>query len=302
MQVITQLPPSLIERLAKTFLPPGFIDAISRLENPQRYDGLAEMLKRRNISFVGKRILDVGCRYGTSTFAASRMGAAEVVGIDISSDSIETARYLLAQLINNPTICGKAKISFQDIRPFENPPFDLESFDIVLCNALFEHVPYSERKVLAQQLWKFVSPGGFFIVNETPNRWWLKDGHTTGLWGLPYLPKSIAQRYAMLFSKQYTRAQLLDWDYMISQGIRGVTYSEIASALPQVDNQFDVQADDIQGYFDTLLRMYHTPRNKITNSFWRIICRAAEKILCQPWHLPNTIVLPDLFMALKKTG
>src|SRR6186997_2869936 len=53
----------------------------------------------KSLDIAGKRVLDIGCRDGLFSFAAERMGAAEVVGID--SDLSRGATELLIPYLNS---------------------------------------------------------------------------------------------------------------------------------------------------------------------------------------------------------
>ena len=276
-------------------------DAFSRIENPLRYASLVEMLQRRHISLRGTSVLDVGCRYGTSSLAASRLGASLVVGVDIDLHCLDLARRIVHELDVHPGLRGGADLDFLLVSPNAQMPFAHSTFDIVLCNALFEHIAPALRPALVRELWSLTRPGGYLIVHETPNRWWPRDGHTTGLWLVPLLPKSPVQSLAGLFCRRFTRDQILDWDFMIAQGIRGVTYGEIAEHAPGHDLTLDLEADDIKAYFDDMLRFWHSPWNRVVNRAFRWTCRGLEWIICKPRKLPNTSVTPSLSMALRKT-
>src|ERR1700722_17984157 len=43
----------------------------------------------------GKRVLDIGCGSGLHALAALRLGATEVISVDIDPDSVATARKML---------------------------------------------------------------------------------------------------------------------------------------------------------------------------------------------------------------
>jgi len=69
-------------------------------------------------------------------------------------------------------------------------------------------------------------PSGHLIINETPNKYLPIDFHTTGgLWFVPWLPKNLARRYAILRGRFRSDK---DWDH---SGWRGVGYYEITKVL-----------------------------------------------------------------------
>ncbi len=83
------------------------------------------------IDFKGKSVLDVGCNSGQYAFMAKDRGAAEVVGIDVSSKRISQARVL-------------AENEGYDVTFEERGIFDMDTsrrFDIVLCIAVLTEIP-----------------------------------------------------------------------------------------------------------------------------------------------------------------
>ncbi len=81
--------------------------------------------------FRGLRCIDVGCGGGRLSIAIARLGAAEVVGCDISEDGLRDARRRAAGLTN---------VRFERASALDLPFAD-ESFDFVLCNGVLHHTP-----------------------------------------------------------------------------------------------------------------------------------------------------------------
>jgi SAM-dependent methyltransferase len=82
------------------------------------------------IDFRGKRVLDIGCNSGQYCFMAKRMGASEVVGLDINKKRLEQARIINEN--EGLDICFLEK----DISEASS----LGKFDIVLCIAVFTEI------------------------------------------------------------------------------------------------------------------------------------------------------------------
>jgi ubiquinone/menaquinone biosynthesis C-methylase UbiE len=102
----------------------------------------------QNISFPGKRVLDVGAGTGFDCLKCALAGA-EVTAIEF-----------------NPILCGRGLYNFSSIRwiggSAYNLPFQDESFDIVMANSALHHlidIPTSIREML-----RVLKPGGFVIT------------------------------------------------------------------------------------------------------------------------------------------
>lgn len=79
----------------------------------------------------GLRCIDIGCGGGRLSIALARLGAAEVVGCDISEDGLMDARRRAVGLKNVRFECASAL----------ELPYPDESFDFVLCNGVLHHTP-----------------------------------------------------------------------------------------------------------------------------------------------------------------
>ena len=112
-----------------------------------------------NIS--GKKVLDVGCGGGILSDSLSREGA-DVLGIDLSEEAIEVAK--LHQLEVGTTTAHYEVVSVEDLA--KRSP---ETFDVVTCLEMLEHVPSPESVVRA--CFQLAKPGGvvlFSTINQTP--------------------------------------------------------------------------------------------------------------------------------------
>ncbi len=103
----------------------------------------------------GKRFLDIGCGSGLHALAALRLGAVEVVAIDLDRKSVETTRKML-----ETHAAGKAW------RVLERSVFDLDAsdigrFDVVYSWGVLHHTGDMHRALrIAATL---VAPGGVFV-------------------------------------------------------------------------------------------------------------------------------------------
>lgn len=81
--------------------------------------------------FQGKRCLDAGCGGGRYSIAMASLGAAEVIGCDISAEGLADARSRAA---------GISNVVFEEASVFDLPYPD-ESFDFVCCSGVLHHTP-----------------------------------------------------------------------------------------------------------------------------------------------------------------
>ena len=102
----------------------------------------------------GKRVLDAGCGSGYGSDLLTRAGAAEVVGVDLEAEVIESAR----------NEYPAATFATADIREL---PAELGDFEVVVCFEVLEHLDDPETAL--GQLGAVLREGGLLLVSS-PNR------------------------------------------------------------------------------------------------------------------------------------
>ena len=109
------------------------------------------------------RLLDAGC--GTGGFlrwALAQWPIAHASGVDISDAAIELARDQV------PTV-------ELGVAPLHALPFEAASFDLVVCNDVFQHVPESQVAASVAELRRVLAPGGPLLVRTNGARRALAD-------------------------------------------------------------------------------------------------------------------------------
>lgn len=114
-------------------------------------------LFRRHVGGPGRRVLDLGCRYGalTSFYADGN----EVVGVDIDREALDAAAERLG-----------IETQWADLD--EPLAFDDGSFDVVVIGEVLEHIREPQR--LLDEARRVLRPGGT-LVGSTPNGFRLKN-------------------------------------------------------------------------------------------------------------------------------
>lgn len=119
-----------------------------RFSHPLRAGWLSRYLK------AGATILDVGCGYGRTLNELSQSGFKNVVGLDYSAAMLERANVEVpgANLVRNDG---------------HSLPFKANSFDAILCFAVFTCIPHSnEQRSLVAEVQRVLRPGGLIYISD----------------------------------------------------------------------------------------------------------------------------------------
>lgn len=137
-------------------------------------------------STVNLDLLDIGSSTGIMTNEYSKHFKT-VTGIDIDSKAIQYAKETFKA--RNITFINS---------PIEEANFQPESFDVITCSHIYEHVPSSE--ILMEHIYKLLKPGGvcYFAAG---NKFQIIEPHYK-LPFLSYLPKKKADLYIKIFTNQ----------------------------------------------------------------------------------------------------
>jgi len=112
------------------------------------------------VSTAGAKVLDVGCGGGILTESLAREGAS-VMGIDVAPRVLATAKLHLHE--------SGLDIDYREITVEDQARKSPDSFDVVTCMEMLEHVPDPASIIGAVQ--SLLKPGGqgfFSTLNRTP--------------------------------------------------------------------------------------------------------------------------------------
>jgi len=167
------------------------------------------------IGLQGKRVLDVGCGGGILSESMSQKGA-KVTGIDLGEKALKVAQ--LHQLESGTKVDYRL-ISVEDLAR-EMP----ESFDVVTCMEMLEHVP--NPAAVVQACATLVKPGGvvfFSTINRNPKAYLL------AVIGAEYV-LNLLPRGTHDYEKFIKPSELASWvrqaDLSLS-GIKGMSYNPL---------------------------------------------------------------------------
>ncbi len=123
--------------------------------NPLRVNWIDE-----HSSLAGKKVLDVGCGGGILSEAMARRGA-QVTGIDMGEAPLSVARLHLLE--------SGLEVDYRQITAESLAEESPETFDVVTCLEMLEHVPDPASVIRACH--RMVKPGGqvfFSTINRNP--------------------------------------------------------------------------------------------------------------------------------------
>ena len=122
--------------------------------NPLRLDWIQNL-----ISLKGLHVLDVGCGGGILADAMARKGA-EVLGIDLASKALKVAQLHALE-------AQTEGVQYREISAEALAAEQPETFDVVTCMEMLEHVP--DPSLVVKACATLVKPGGY-VFFSTINR------------------------------------------------------------------------------------------------------------------------------------
>lgn len=131
-------------------------------------------------------MLDMGSGYGAICVPASRL-LRSVVAVDSDPRLLASARAWAER-------DGRTNLTFRRVSVLDLAP---DSFDIVICSDVIEHV--EDQDGVAAAIARSLAPEGVYYLT-TNNRWWPMEGHF-GLPFLSWLPRRWADRYVRFMGR-----------------------------------------------------------------------------------------------------
>ncbi len=177
--------------------------------NPLRLAWIVDM-----VPLKGLRVLDIGCGGGILADAMARQGA-EVLGIDLAAKPLAVAQ-LHALDVQTQGVSYR-EISAEDLAD-EQP----QSFDVITCMEMLEHVPDPSSVVRACS--QLVKPGGwvfFSTLNRNPKSF------AFAIVGAEYI-LNLLPRGTHEYAKLIRPSELVSWcrdSGLVLQATKGMEYN-----------------------------------------------------------------------------
>ncbi len=142
-----------------------YAEKITAAEIAEAEKGLRKLLGER---LDGLRFLDVGCGSGLHALAALRLGAREVVAVDIDADSVATTLAVLSRW----SPAANFRVERQSV--FELAPENVGTFDVVYSWGVLHHTGDLRRAL--RQAAALVGEGGRFALRSIGASGWIGFG------------------------------------------------------------------------------------------------------------------------------
>ena len=294
-RLMTHYPLELIKAVLEVKSPAWLCDEIARDEDPTYVEGdlLASLFSYvPGPAFQGKRLLDFGCGAGASTMILARaLPHCEIIGVELNGKLLDLARRRADHYqLDNLTLLQSPAA--------DRLPAALGDVDFVVLSAVFEHLLPAERPALLGQMWSLLRQDGVLFINQTPDRRFPLETHTTGLPLINYLSDRPAHRLACRWSPRVSREA--SWASLLKDGIRGGTPNEVMACLrgcPGAPELLQPRADGIRRQSDI---WYRTARERWSRRQGGLKGKAvlAAMSLIGRSRIP---VAPYLSLAVRKT-
>jgi len=239
-----------------------------------------------------KTILDFGCGTGSTTTALAK-SSSNIYAYDIDIESIEICRQRLKEHHLEKNV---KEIICEDFDDFvKSSP----CFDIILLNGVVEHIPLSKkglRKRILCSLFDKLNQDGFLYINDTPNRLYPFDAHSTQLWWIPWMKAGSKKAFnkAVKYKRHSESPTHSEGTLGLEEiGAWGSTYFEIKNILKEKNFKF---INNLSGHNRHIYYSYKTGWKQKLFDF--VLYYSFVKI----FNIPLTTFYPNIAnLVIKKT-
>jgi len=161
----------------------------------------------------------------------------ECIGIDIDESAVKTGHS--RKKPNSEFILGDTACL-----PFKN-----DTYDIIICNHVYEHVP--DANVLMDEISRILKPGGFCYFGAG-NRFCIVEPHYR-LPFLSWLPKPVANFYLYIMNRERPYYENLRSYFGIKKLVGRFSFTDYTIKI--IENPEEFNADDIVGQKSLIRRI-----------------------------------------------
>jgi 2-polyprenyl-3-methyl-5-hydroxy-6-metoxy-1,4-benzoquinol methylase len=151
----------------------------------QKFEKIISVLQDFKLGTQSLNCLDIGCSSGIITSLLGNHFQMSV-GTDIDQEAIHYAQNQSSSPHVHFLIADSMALSFRS-----------DSIDVIVCNHVYEHVPYAEQ--MMDEIYRVLKENGFCYFSAG-NKYMVIEGH----YGLPFLswvPRSFAHLYLKMTGK-----------------------------------------------------------------------------------------------------
>lgn len=213
----------------------SYARCISEEEIAEAMHGLRRLLGGADLA--NKRFLDVGSGSGIHSLAALRLGAKEVVAVDLDPDSVSTTRQLLEG--HDP----QGNYQIRHLSVFNLDPAEVGRFEVVYSWGVLHHTGAMVRAM--RQCAALVAPGGEFVFAlyhktwccpfwTAEKRWYAKASRGSqavarGIYvGVAVLRRWLRGRGFKRFVREYRGNRGMDFFHDVHDWLGGYPYESIS--------------------------------------------------------------------------
>jgi GT2 family glycosyltransferase/ubiquinone/menaquinone biosynthesis C-methylase UbiE len=196
---------------------PGIQDEVLAIEHFQRYEVIRDLIKDKNV-------LDAACGEGYGSGILSQY-AREVIGLDISKDTIERAKNTYANIRNLKFVQGS----------IANLPLEDGSIDVVVSFETIEHVNEELQNSFITEVKRVLKKDGIFIVS-TPNKKIYSDLYN---YHNEFHIKEFYEDEFSTFLKRYFKNVKLFYQFFEVAGIIDYKLSHVGTAIYKKSNEYE---------------------------------------------------------------
>lgn len=178
-------------------------------------------IDRLSGGIAGRQVLDVGCGGGLASEGMARMGAASVLGIDLSTKALGVAELhaMEAELLN---------VQYREVAAESLAAEQPSAFDLVTCLEMLEHVP--DPASVVQACATACKPGGWVVFSTLHRQ---PKAYALAVLGAEYLLNLVPRgtHDYNRFIRPSELAQAARAAGLVPTEITGLTYNPLTQAF-----------------------------------------------------------------------